>query len=213
MKDPNLNEPNQRTPRTLLVATTNLKKGGEMVQILQTAELGLAIVTLADFPPMPPVEETGETFMANAHLKADAALAYTGVMSIADDGGLIIDALDGRPGVKSHRFLGEDTPFTVKMERILEMMRDVPDERRTCRFQCAVVITTPQGISYECMGTCEGRIAHEQKGSYGFGYDPIVYIPEKGRHMAELPPEEKHTISHRGKALAQAIAYLRQLPV
>ena len=128
----------------LLVATTNLKKGGEMVEILRAADLGLDIVTLADFPPMPPVEETGDTFSANAHLKGDAAFAHTGVLSIADDGGLVIDALDGQPGVKSHRFLGEDTPFAVKMDRILEMMRDVPEEARTCRFQCAVVIATPE---------------------------------------------------------------------
>ncbi len=198
-------------PNTLLVATTNLKKGGEMVQILGDANLGVAIVTLADFPPMPLVEETGDTFSANAHLKADAALAQTGMVSIADDGGLVIDALDGMPGVKSHRFLGEDTPFTVKMDRILEMMRNVPDEQRTCRFQCVVVVAAPDGSSREFTGICEGRIAQEQRGENGFGYDPIVYIPAVGKHMAELLPHEKHQISHRGKSLAQAIPYLRTL--
>ena len=182
-----------------------------MMQILRDAALDLDIVTLADFAPMPPVEETGETFIANAHLKADAALAQTGVMSIADDGGLVIDALNGLPGVKSHRFLGEETPFEVKMAHILEIMRDVPEAERTCRFQCAVVIATPEGKSYECMGICEGRIAYEQYGAYGFGYDPIVYLPELGRHMAELPPEQKHKVSHRGKALAQAVVYLREI--
>ncbi len=200
---------------SLLVATTNLKKGGEMVQILKAAELGLKIVTLADFPPMPPVEETGETFMENAYLKANAALAHAGVMAIADDGGLVIDALDGMPGVKSHRFLGEDTPFSVKMTRILEMMQDVPEEHRACRFQCAVVIAIPGSESeppryFECMGICEGRIGHEMRGEYGFGYDPIVYLPNLGKHMAELPPAEKHRISHRGHALAQAIAFLQK---
>jgi XTP/dITP diphosphohydrolase len=195
---------------TLLVATTNLKKGGEMVEILRQADLGLNIVTLVDFPPMLPVEETGDTFSANAYLKADAAFAHTGVMSIADDGGLVIDALDGQPGVKSHRFLGEDTSFDEKMDRILEMMRDVPDEQRTCRFQCCVVITGPNGESYECTGICEGRVAHQKRGAFGFGYDPIVYLPQVGKHMAELPPEQKHKVSHRGKALAQAITYLRQ---
>ena len=199
------------TGTTLLVATANLKKGGEMVEILRGANLGLNIVTLADLPPMPPVEETGDTFSANAHLKADAALAHTGVLSIADDGGLVIDALDGQPGVKSHRFLGENTSFDAKMDRILEMMRDVPDEQRTCRFQCCVVIAGPNGEAYECVGICEGRVAHEKRGLYGFGYDPIVYLPEVGRHMAELLPEQKHKISHRGRALAQAVTYLRQL--
>lgn len=193
----------------LLVATGNVSKGKEILEILRPAGLDLEVVTLADFPPMEEVEETGETFMENAHLKASAALAHTAVMALSDDGGLVINALDGQPGVKSRRFLGEETPFTVKMERILEMMRDVPEEQRTCRFQCAVVIAFPDGTSFECLGTCEGRIGYEQKGQFGFGYDAIVYIPEKGVHMAELPPEEKHKISHRGKALAQAIAYLR----
>lgn len=198
-------------PRKLLVATTNIKKGGEMVQILREADLGVEIVTLADFPPAPPVDETGETFMANAHLKAIAAVAQTGLVSIADDGGLVIDALDGRPGVKSHRFLGAETSFPVKMTRILEMMDGVPEERRTCRFQCAVVIATPDGQTFESMGTCEGRIGHEMKGTHGFGYDPIVYVLTAGRHMAELLPEEKHKISHRGQALAQAVPHLRAL--
>ncbi len=196
--------------RRLLVATTNLKKGGEMLQILREAQLGIEIVTLADLPPMPPVEETGETFLANAHLKANAAVAQSGLVSIADDGGLVIDALDGQPGVKSHRFLGEETSFVDKMTRILEMMRDVPDEERTCRFVCAVVIVTPDGKSFECTGVCEGRIAHELRGSHGFGYDPIVYLPQRNRHMAVLLPEEKHTISHRGQALTLAIPKLRE---
>lgn len=195
----------------LLVATTNLKKGGEMVQILTEADLGVSIVTLADFTPMPPVDETGDTFEANAHLKADAALAHSGVACIADDGGLVIDALDGAPGVKSHRFLGEDTSFDVKMDRILEMMQNVPDAERTCRFQCVVVIASPDGRKWECEGICEGRVAHEKRGAFGFGYDPLVYLPALGKHMAELRPDEKHKISHRGRALALAIPHLRVL--
>jgi XTP/dITP diphosphohydrolase len=201
----------EQVQRKLLVATTNVKKGGEMIAILQAANLGIEIVTLADFPPAPPVEETGETFIANAHLKAAAGVAQTDLVAIADDGGLVIDALDGRPGVKSHRFLGEETPFTAKMARILEMMQDVPDPLRACRFQCAVVIATPNGQSYECMGACEGRVAHGLRGAHGFGYDPIVLLPQLGKHMAELPPEEKHRISHRGHALACAIPHLRQI--
>ncbi len=198
-------------PRKLLVATTNPKKGREMIQILEAANLGLEIVTLADFPDAPPVEETGATFMENAHLKAEAAVRLSGLVSIADDGGLEIDALGGLPGVKSHRFLGEETPFPEKMAQILERMRDVPEAERTSRFQCAVVIATPDGRAFECRGIREGRIAHEMRGSYGFGYDPIFLLPERGRHMAELPPEEKHKISHRGKALACAIETLRAL--
>src|SRR5690349_21497309 len=121
----------------LLVATTNLKKGAEMLQILGSAGLEMHIVTLADYPDAPPVEETGTTFMENARLKARAAVEYTGLLSIADDGGLVIDALDGAPGVYSHRFLGENTSFSDKMDGVLRMLSDVPDERRTCRFVCA----------------------------------------------------------------------------
>jgi len=201
----------EHLPRKLLVATTNVKKGGEMIAILHAANLGIDIVTLADFPAAPPVEETGDTFIANAHLKAAAGVAQTGSVAIADDGGLVIDALDGLPGVKSHRFLGEETPFAEKMARILEMMKDVPDPLRACRFQCAVVIAAPGGQTYECMGVCEGRVAHELRGAHGFGYDPIVLLPELGRHMAELPPEEKHKISHRGRALACAVPHLRRI--
>jgi XTP/dITP diphosphohydrolase len=197
-------------PRKLLIATTNPKKGEEMAQILSAALPDLEIVSLADLPEAPPVDETGETFMENAHLKA-AAAAFAGLVAIADDGGLVIDALGGLPGVHSHRFLGEHSSFAVKMTRILERMEDVPEAQRTCRFQCAVVIATPEGRTYECMGTCEGHVAHEMRGTYGFGYDPIVYLPELGRHMAELPPEEKHRISHRGKALACAVKALRAL--
>ncbi len=197
-------------PRKLVVATRNVKKRGEMAQILGAAGLDLELLTLDDFPAAPDVEETGETFMANAHLKADAAVRATGLVAIADDGGLCIDALDGQPGVKSHRFLGEETPFSEKMARILEMLRDVPEAARTCRFQSAVVIAAPDGKTAECLGVCEGRIAFATGGAFGFGYDPIFYLPEPGKRMAELPPEAKHKISHRGKSLACATEQLRR---
>jgi len=197
--------------RKLLIATTNKKKGGEMAEILKAADLGIAFTSLADYPDAPEVDETGDTFMANAVLKADAAVELTGLVSIADDGGLCIDALDGQPGVYSHRFLGADTPFPEKMRQILEMMKDVPLEKRTCRFQCAVVVATPDGGRYECMGICEGHIGYAMRGDHGFGYDPIFVVSEIGKHMAELSPHEKHQISHRGKALAQAVTVLRTL--
>jgi XTP/dITP diphosphohydrolase len=113
--------------------------------------------------------------------------------------------------VKSHRFLGEETPFPEKMRQILERMQGVPDEARTCRFHSVVAIAVPNGSTTVAHGICEGRIAHEMRGTYGFGYDPIFFLPELGKHMAELPPEEKHKISHRGKALAQAITLLREI--
>jgi XTP/dITP diphosphohydrolase len=195
----------------LLVATMNAKKRGEMVQILSQAGLDIEIVTLANFPGAEEVEETGETFLENAHLKAMAAVALSGLTSIADDGGLVIDALGGAPGVQSHRFLGADTSFDEKMDRILEMLREVPEDERTCRFVSAVVVATPDGKEFESQQTCEGRIAYEKRGTYGFGYDPIFYLPDREHHMAELPPEEKHKISHRGKALAGILPVLRAL--
>ncbi len=198
------------SPRKLLIATTNPSKRREMEQILGAANLNLELLTLESFPNAPEVEETGETFMENAHLKAQSAVQLSGLVCIADDGGLCIDALDGQPGVKSHRFLGENSSFQEKMTRIFEMMADVEEEARTCRFQCAVVIAVPDGRTFECLGVCEGRVGHEMRGGGGFGYDPLFALPD-GRHTAELRPEEKHKISHRGKALACAAEALRSL--
>ncbi len=197
--------------KSLLIATTNRKKAGEMVQIITGVGLDVTLLTLADFPDAPVVEETGATFVENARLKALAGVHHTGLICIADDGGLVIDALDGQPGVHSHRFLGEHTSFVEKMERILELLRATPDAERTCRFRCAVTIATPEGRIFDSEGVCEGRIAHEMRGEHGFGYDPIFLLPERGKHMAELAPEEKHAISHRGKALAEAVPTLVRL--
>jgi len=200
--------------RQLVIATGNPKKGGEMIAILGEALSGLdiEILTLADFPDADSdVEETGTTFAENAAIKARAAVASTGRVCIADDGGLCIDALGGEPGLHSKRFLGADASFPEKMTRIIELMQEAPDEERTCRFQCAVAICTPDGALYECSGKCEGRIARVMRGTHGFGYDPLVLLPEDGRHMAELAPEEKHKISHRGRALACATGILKQI--
>lgn len=197
-------------PLQLVIATGNRKKGAEMETLLR--EAGLEIFTLADFPDAPQeVEETGSTYMENAEIKAVAAAQATRRVCIADDAGLEIDALDGQPGLYSKRFLGEETPFPEKMAHILQRLKDTPEERRGCRFNCAVAIATPDGKVYRCTGVCEGRIGYEMRGSYGFGYDPIFLLPELGKHMAELPPEEKHKISHRGKALACARETLRRI--
>ncbi len=198
-------------PRKLLIATTNPKKRGEMATILGEARLDLELLTLEQFPDAPEVEETGETFLENSVLKAEAGLALSGLVTIADDGGFCVNALGGSPGVKSHRFLGENTSFHDKMAKILELLQDVPDEKRTCRFQSTVVIAVPDGRRFECTGLCEGRVAREMRGEYGFGYDPIFLFPDTGLHMAELPPAEKHKVSHRGKALALAVTHLREI--
>ncbi len=191
-----------RLPRVVL-ATRNAKKAREMEEILRSRSW--EIVSLLELDPNgDEVEETGDTYDANALIKARAAARTTGLVAIADDAGLEIDALGGQPGVHSHRFLGVHTSFPEKMRHILDVMRNVPDSERGCRFKAAVALVDPQGREHVCWGVCEGRVAHEIRGEYGFGYDPVFYLPELGKHMAELTPQEKHVISHRGKALACA---------
>lgn len=202
-------QPDETLPR-ILIATGNAAKLREMEQLLGGSRW--RIVSFRDFPDLQAeVEETGCTYEENARLKAVAACEATGLISIADDAGLEIDALGGQPGVWSKRFLGEHTTFPEKMDRILALMDRVPDEQRGCRFRAAVVIAMPDGAAHTCYGVCEGRIARVRRGSYGFGYDPIFYLPEIGKHMAELPPSEKHKISHRGQALACARAFLESV--
>jgi XTP/dITP diphosphohydrolase len=163
------------------------------------------LVTAADLGiSLPDIAEVGLTYAENALLKARAASRATGVTAIADDAGLEIDALGGDPGLRSRRFLGEGTPFSEKMRRILQLMKSVPDDGRSCRFRAAVAVVQPTGEQHLCFGVCEGRIARQARGSFGFGYDPIFFVPDLGRHMAELVPSEKHRISHRGQALACA---------
>lgn len=181
-----------------------------MAQLL--APLGLQVLTFEDLKGIvPDVEETGTTYEANALLKATTATEATGMVAIADDAGLEIDALGGAPGVYSRRFLGEETSFPEKMRRILEMIQGVPDADRGCRFRAAVAIAVPGGPPRVCHGVCEGMVAREMRGEYGFGYDPFFLLPGLGRHMAELAPGEKHAISHRGMAMACATAELHSI--
>jgi XTP/dITP diphosphohydrolase len=192
--------------RTLVVATHNVKKAGEMITILSARFPSVQLLTLADFDGAPEPDETGTTYADNATLKAESAARFTEFPSIADDAGLEIDAMGGEPGLFSRRFAGEETPFPEKMRLILERLRDVPEEQRTARFRCAVAFSVPtkDGVSTRVFtATCEGRIAFEPSGMGGFGYDPIFFLPERSVTMAELKPEEKHRISHRGKVLRE----------
>ena len=191
--------------RKLVVATKNAGKAREVAQIL--AGLPYDIISLADFPDAPDVEETGSTFVDNAILKATAYARYTGELTLADDSGLEVDALNGAPGVLSSRFAPTDPERNSKL---LDLMKSIPDEDRTARFRCAIAIAKPDGGVKMCEGTVEGMIAREPKGANGFGYDPVFYLPELGKHMAELAPDEKNAISHRGKALQAAIDLLRE---
>mgnify|MGYP000830307370 CR=1 FL=1 len=182
----------------LVVATRNAHKTGEIRAMLAGK---WEVKDLSDYPQAPPVDETGVTFTENATLKAlSASRCIPGVL-LADDSGLEIDYLDGAPGIYSARFAGEDTSYDIKNRILLDKLEGVPDEERTARFVCAISAVFPDGTSETVRGTIEGRIAYEIQGENGFGYDPIFYVPEYGCTTAEMPPEQKNELSHRGNAL------------
>lgn len=185
--------------RKLVIATRNAGKAREVARIL--AGLPYDVVSLADYPDAPDVEETGSTFLENAVLKAVACARFTGELALADDSGLEVDALGGAPGVLSSRFAPTDEE---RNRKLLELMADVPESRRAARFRCAIAIAEPDGTVRTCEGAVEGAIAHTPRGTEGFGYDPVFYLPDLGKHMAELTADEKNAISHRGKALREA---------
>lgn len=190
----------------LIMATGNANKVKEIRQMLEGTEI--EVLSLKDAGIEADIEENGTTFEENAAIKAETIRDLTGGIVMADDSGLEIDALNKEPGIHSSRFMGEDTPYDIKNQAILEKMKEVPEEQRTARFVCAVAIAYPDAPTKVFRGTFEGRIAHESRGGNGFGYDPIFYVPEKGCTSAELSPEEKNAISHRGKALRQAVKAL-----
>jgi XTP/dITP diphosphohydrolase len=180
----------------LLIATGNPHKLEEFRRIL--APLGIEAISAAEVGDIPDVEETGDTFEANAELKARAFYAATGLPSVADDSGLCIDALGGRPGVLSARYMG-DVSHAEKIKGILREMISVPDEKRTARFVAAICCVLDDDTVLTCRGECEGRIGYAPKGHDGFGYDPIFMAGDKS--FAELSDKEKDSLSHRGKAL------------
>lgn len=181
-----------------LIATHNMKKREELHRIL--APLGISVfldyekgISLTD------VEETGETFEENALLKARSGCKESGMPCIADDSGLQVDALGGRPGVYSARFMGENTPYNEKMAALVGELEGVKDEDRTARFVSVAALVFPDGREYTVKGVCEGKIGYEPKGENGFGFDPIFYVGD--RSFAQLSAEEKDAISHRGNSL------------
>ena len=181
-----------------LIASHNMKKREELQRIL--APLGVSVYL--DFECgviLNEVIEDGATFAENALKKARSACADSMMPCIADDSGLCIDALGGRPGVYSARFMGEDTPYPETIAALLEEMKDVPEEQRTARFVSNIAVVFPDGRHFIAEGRVEGRIGHEMRGSNGFGYDPIFYVGD--RSFAEFSPEEKDAVSHRGRAL------------
>lgn len=187
--------------RRIVFATGNAGKLKEIRMIL--ADLGLEVVSTKEAGFIVDIEENGTTYEENALIKARAvaAAAAVGDIVLADDSGLEIDSLGGEPGVYSARYLGEDTPYSVKNANLIERLQGVPDEKRTARFVCAIAAVLPDGREHTVRAAIEGRIGYEEKGEGGFGYDPIFYVPELHKTTAELTGEEKNLVSHRGKAL------------
>lgn len=187
------------TKNDILIATHNAGKAKEFEAIF--AEKGYRIKTLEDFPEIPEIEETGRTFEENARLKAETIAARLNCIVLADDSGLIVDALGGKPGVYSARFAGEAHNDAANNAKLLHELTGVPKEARTARFHCTLVLAAPNKKSLVVNGETEGRILTIPRGENGFGYDPLFLVEEMGKSMAELEPEIKNKISHRAKAI------------
>ncbi|WP_102345356.1 XTP/dITP diphosphatase [Bacillus sp. Marseille-P3661] len=185
--------------REILIATKNLGKVKEFKSLF--SQKGIAVKSLLDFPAIEDVEETGETFIENAKLKAETIAKQFNEIVIADDSGLSIDALNGEPGVYSARYAGEPKSDLANIEKVLEKLSGVPFGKRTARFYCVLAVAIPDKETKCIEGTCEGIITESPVGENGFGYDPIFYVREKEKTMAELTNEEKNTISHRANAM------------
>jgi XTP/dITP diphosphohydrolase len=193
----------------LVLATRNRHKGEELAALL--GDLGVTIRTLDEFPDAPDVVEDGDTCEANAVKKACVIAEFTGVPSVADDTGLEVDALDGRPGVYAARYAGEHATYEDNCRKLLQQLQGVPHEQRTARFITVAAIALPSDGVQVTTGQLQGMIAETPAGSQGFGYDPVFFIPELGKTLAELSSEEKNHISHRAKAFAQARKLLQDI--
>ncbi|HET6728104.1 MAG TPA: RdgB/HAM1 family non-canonical purine NTP pyrophosphatase [Jiangellaceae bacterium] len=196
----------------VVLATRNLHKLDELRRILAAAGASVDLVSVAQFPDVPDVVETGLTFAENAVLKASATATATRLPAIADDSGLAVDALNGMPGVFSARWAGRHGDDAANLELLLRQVVDVPDPRRGAAFVCAAALAMPSGGTVVEEGRLTGRLAHEPRGTNGFGYDP-VFIPEgQTRTTAEMSPAEKDAVSHRGRAFRALAPHLRNLP-
>lgn len=187
--------------RELVLATRNRHKGEELAALL--GDLGIGIRTLDEFPEVPDVIEDGETCEANAIKKARAVSKATGLIAVADDTGLEVDTLGGRPGVYAARYAGEHATYEDNWRKLLRELSGVPHDRRTARFITVAAMAWPSGEVQVTTGQLEGVISEEPAGARGFGYDPVFFVPELGKTLAQLSAEEKNRISHRAKAFAQ----------
>ena len=183
----------------IIFATGNAGKMKEIREIL--GDMDAEILSMKEAGIQTDIVENGTTFEENARIKAKAVAQFTKDIVLADDSGLEIDYLNKEPGIYSARYMGEDTSYHIKNKSLIDRLEGVPDEKRTARFVCAIAAVFPDGKELVVRGTVEGIIGYEEKGENGFGYDPIFYLPERGCTTAELPPEEKNSISHRGNAL------------
>jgi len=193
--------------RRIVLATRNQHKKQELMALLR--DLDVAIMTLDDFPQAPDVVEDGETCEANALKKAVEIAQYTGLPAVADDTGLEVDALGGRPGAFAARYAGEQATYEDNCRKLLQELRDVPASNRQARFVTVAAIAFPGGRTASVKGTLEGWIAEAATGSHGFGYDPIFLLEDRRQTLAQLPPDVKNRISHRARAFAQAKDLLR----
>ena len=196
----------------IIFATGNAGKMKEVREIL--ADLPAQVLSMKEAGIDTDIVEDGTSFEENAVIKARAVAGALGerekAVVLADDSGLEIDWLDGEPGIYSARYMGEDTSYRIKNQNIMDRLEGVPDEKRTARFVCAIAAVFPDGRELVTRGTIEGIIGYEERGENGFGYDPIFFLPERGCSTAELPPEEKNNVSHRGNALRSMKALLEK---
>lgn len=190
-----------------IVATKNRDKVSEIQEILK--DLPFHILTMTEAGVDDEIEENGETFEENALIKAKAVHRITGGYVMADDSGLAIDALGGAPGIYSARFMGTGSSYEVKIAALWDLLKDVPLEKRTAHFVCAIAVVRPDGSSFTVKESMDGILYDRIAGDNGFGYDPVFYLPERGLTTAQLPPDEKNLISHRGKALRAMLAELQ----
>jgi XTP/dITP diphosphohydrolase len=195
--------------RDVVLATRNRHKGAELAELL--ADLPFRIRTMDEFPDVPDVVEDGETCEANAVKKARAVSDATGLLAVADDTGLEVDALGGRPGVYAARYAGMQATYEDNWKKLLREMTGVPRDRRTAHFVTVAAVASPSDVVAVTTGRLDGLIAEEPVGERGFGYDPVFYVPELGKTLAELSGEEKNRISHRAKAFAQVRDLLQNM--
>lgn len=192
----------------LVVATRNPKKWKEIADLLR--DLPITVRPMSEFPSIPDVEETGKSFEENAILKAKTVAEATGRLTLADDSGLVVPALNGAPGIYSARYAGLGATDTDNNQKLVRALRDKSEDERKAYYVCVIALATPQGETYVTYGECHGVLALTPRGTGGFGYDPFFHLPDREVRMAELSSEEKAQVSHRGHALRKMKKYLSE---